>query len=226
MNLRWRRASQAGFTLIEMMVALALVALMSVSIFESLRLAQRSYKQVVQEGSASWEVFSNQRLIRTMIESAYPQGSGGGDAIYGLQGDKERLAVTAPAPSAAGHGQLRYEIFLASASQGKRDLVIRWNSASAMDVTAEARATQEVLAEDVVAIEWSYRAQSVSGDLWNAEWHDSWNHTHALPSLLRLRVKFGSRDTRSWPDLVIAPKLTDNARCVFDMVSRRCRNSA
>lgn len=215
-----RPAPQAGFTLIEMVVALALVALMSVSMFESLRFGQRSYEQVVQEGSSSWEVFSNQRLIRTVIESAYPQDRGQRNATPGLQGEKDRLAITGPAPSAAGQGQLRYEIFLTSSSQGKRDLVVRWKSTLVTDVTAEAHTTQEVLVDDVAAIEWSYQSPR------SAQWRDSWNDTHEFPSLLRLRVKLGSRDNRSWPDLVIAPKLTDNARCVFDMVSRRCRNSA
>lgn len=62
-----------GFTLIEMVVALAIVAMISVVLFEGLRFSQRAHQKVVERGGSSWQVFASQRLIRSLLESAYPQ---------------------------------------------------------------------------------------------------------------------------------------------------------
>lgn len=207
-----------GFTLIEMTVALALLGFIAVLVFESLRFGQRSYESATRWGAASWQVFATQRLLRNLIETAYPQqpDSAGVSAEYALQGEAQRVSLIAPAPFAmGGAGLYRYEISLRPDGAGSNDLVVRWRAEST-DESVHAGA-EETLLGRVAEIQVSYQ----NGSDWVAHWRES-----ALPRLVRLQVTFAPGDSRRWPDLVVAPRITDDANCSFDVVARRCRGSA
>lgn len=217
-----------GFTLIEIVVALALLAIMSVSLFESLRFGQRTYEKVIRNGGAHWDVFAAQRLVRTLVESAYPQepSQTGVVRMYGLEGRIDRIALTAPAPEAVGGaGLFRYEFLLRQNVGAGYDVVVRWWPDYAVDAGAADSPAEEVLIEKVVSLEWSYRAAPASNDsdTAGAVWSNEWLGSQALPILVRLRVKFPDGDSRRWPDLVMAPRVTDDANCMFDIVAQRCR---
>jgi general secretion pathway protein J len=226
------RTACRGFTLVEMMVALALLGLLAVLVFESLRFGQRSYEKAVQRGNESWQTFASQRLIRSLIESAYPQDPAPASSLreYGLQGDERSLAITAPAPFAVGGGGLyRYEIQMRPSTAGEHEVVIRWRPdfANVAVARAEDAFDEEVLLERVSSLHWSYRVGTQDpGRSENGGWMDSWQNQSALPRLVRLRVKFASSDPRRWPDLIIAPRITDDANCAFDVVAQRCRRDA
>jgi prepilin-type N-terminal cleavage/methylation domain-containing protein len=224
---------QHGFTLIEMIVALALVALISIAIFESLRFGQRTYKKVINDGGAAWEVFAGQRLIRTILESAYPQepSTTGVAGMHGVEGDRESVAITAAAPLAAGGtGLMRYEISVHRAATGASDMVVRWWPQSAGGATGgmSVAPMQEVVVEKIASAEWSYQSQSAQDvtEAGNSRWQDNWRGTQSLPALVRLRVTFDPQDSRRWPDLIVAPKVSDDANCVFDVVAQRCRGTS
>lgn len=213
--------SQAGFTLIEAMVALALIALLGVVMFEGVRFGQVAYGKVVRQGGAAWSTFSSQQLLRRILESAYPQEPLGSGA-YGLQGQHDALTVTAAAVQAAGGSLLRYRMFMRRETDGSNALVISWQPQRVGDA-GEISAVQEVLVDHIVALEWSYGSSDAAGAF---TWHDSWQQTQSLPALIRLRVRFAPEDARRWPDLVIAPRITDDANCAFDVTAQRCVSAA
>lgn len=220
MNARTVR-SQAGFTLIEAMVALALIALLGVVMFEGVRFGQLTYAKVVRQGGVAWSLFSSQQLLRRVLESAYPQESLGSGA-YGLQGQSDALTVTAAAVQAAGGGLLRYRMFVRRESDGSNAFVISWQPQRAGDA-GEMSTAQEILVDRIAALEWSYGSTDAAGTF---TWHDSWQQTQSLPSLIRLRVRFAPEDARRWPDLIIAPRITDDANCAFDVTAQRCVGAA
>lgn len=225
-------AQQRGFTLVEVVVALALVAMIAAALLSSLRFGQRSYEKVLRNGSASWDVFASQRLIRNLVESAYPQEAdqGGVASQFGIDGGTDDIAMTAPAPMALGGGGFhRYGLDL-RARDGSNDLVVSWNS----DVAADARtvsvsaSAEEVLVEDVASVEWNYMPAGWrdGSDEHNQQWVDSWHDKQHLPAMVRLKLKFRVGDTRTWPDLVMTPRITDDANCVFDVVAQNCRGGS
>src|SRR6185295_7118455 len=61
-----------GFTLVEMLVALALVALMSLAMLQAYRFSQRTLAQVTRLDGGVREVAGAQRLLRRLMEQAYP----------------------------------------------------------------------------------------------------------------------------------------------------------
>lgn len=209
----------AGFTLIEMTVALALLGFISVLIFESLRFGQRSYESGTRKGAQSWQVFAAQRLLRNLVEAAYPLQPGNlvPATEPGLQGDAQRLSITAPAPLAmGGAGLYRYEVTLRPNARGENELVIRWRAQMNDRVRTLASATEEVLLDRVAGWHLSYRGAT--------GWTERWSEP-GLPQLVRVQVTFAPRDTRTWPDMIAAPRITDDANCAFDVVAQRCRSS-
>jgi general secretion pathway protein J len=217
---------KGGFTLIEMVVALALMGLISIVLFESLRLGQHAHHKVIARGDASWDVFAAQRLIRNILESAYPQEPirSAATPVFGLEGDRQTIAVTAPAFIAQeGGGLLRYEIFQRATADRHQDIVVKWWPQSAGD--APSGAAQEVLIEKIESVEWGYLAPTAAagGHIAEQSWQTQWRATQSLPAAIRLRVNFAPGDDRRWPDLIVAPRITDDANCAFDVVAQRCR---
>jgi len=117
---------------------------------------------------------------------------------------------------------LRYEIFVAPdpAEAGRRSLVVR--ESVDRDGGGASNPHTEVLVENVLRIEWSYFDTPCHTP---GEWRGEWHQRHQLPSLVRLRVAFPPDDRRQWPDLITAPRVTDDF--IFSLHSdgedqRRC----
>lgn len=202
-----------------MVVALALLGFVSVLLFESLRFGQRSYESATRKGAQSWQVFATHRLLRNLIETAYPQQPG--DSVPpldpGLQGDARHMFVTAPAPMATGGaGLYRYEVALRMNAAGENDLVILWRAQMADATPSIGKSAEEVLLERVTGLQLSYLSSTGWTELWTEP---------GLPRLVRMHVTFAAGDSRQWPDMIAAPRITDDANCVFDVVAQRCRRS-
>lgn len=215
--------AQRGFTLIEMVVALAIVAMISVVLFESLRFGQRAHETVVDRGGSSWQVFSSQRLIRSLLEAAYPREAAPTESVpvYGLEGDGEKVSVLAAAPLAAGGaGMQRYEIEPRRNTKGRIDLVVRWRTDPTTEAPTADSVAEETLIEDVASVQWAYMSTERDAE---PAWTGQWRGRAELPRLVRLCVGFAADDPRTWPELVMSPRITDDANCAFDVVAQRCR---
>lgn len=219
-DLSFSKAS-TGFTLVEVAVALALVGLIALGLFESLRFGQQAYLKTTLRGAESWQIVAAQRWLRSTIESAYPQEPViGREATYGLDGSNQLLELTAAAPLALGGAGLhRYRIELRRSPSGAQDIVVTGRPDWMADTQAHSEpAVQETLIENVAAVEWAYMA--------DGQWRNDWRGSTKLPQLVRLRVSFAPEDSRRWPDLIVAPRVTDDANCAFDVVAQRCRNAS
>lgn len=217
-----------GFTLVEMTVALAIMALVAITLLESFAFGQRTYRQVRQADTSAWDVFVTQRLIRNLIESAYPRELVRNVAgSYGLEGDSGRVSILAPAPLAAKQGGFyRFELGLIEATGNRKDLVVRWWPELAAHTTSGRQdgIQQEVLITGVKALTLSFRpAAATTSDALNTAWQSRWEGQQALPALIRLKIEFDESDSRYWPELIVAPRITHDANCAFDVIAQDCR---
>jgi general secretion pathway protein J len=211
MSAQWSNAH--GFTLLEMTVVMLLVSLMAVLLMQGLKFGTRAYTQVVKVDDANWEVFVAQQFLRGALQTAYPfDPERAGNKAYGLEGTATRLSFSAAMPRSAVPGTLhRYEIFVAG-----RDLIIRWRPDRNGFANPGEPGRQELLVGNIERIEWSYARHPTDASAAAMKWQDTWQGQRELPALVRLRIVFPQGDPRRWPELLVAPRVTDDAMSWFD----------
>jgi general secretion pathway protein J len=218
-----------GFTLIEMLVALTLVALMSVAMLEAYRFSQRALAQTTRVDGAIHDVAATQRLLRRVLETAYPFEPGVDatrESPHGLVGAASGFSVSAPAPARTGGlGLYRYNFALSSEGVLEMSWTTDRNGASVAEAGGEVPGEALLTGVESVSIDYLELVERGNGEI-EPSWHETWVDKVAPPALVRIRVRFPAGDRRAWPELIVAPRISTDANCVFDVVSQMCRMAA
>ena len=226
-RVRPRFRSARGFTMIELMIALVLLALMSAVLFGSLNLAGRSSEA----GNAKAESSSGMRLasefLRTQLAAQHPQ------RMHKIQdfpllfgGDADQLRYTAQLPGRVGLGGVwYYRLKLANVpGREKPSLILERMipDVGALDKPEFADAEHSVLADDIKELKIGYYGISTGSSLDEAPtWRDQWDDPQLLPQLIRVDVT--PQKGNAWPTLVIAPREAPEAGCrSWDATRKRC----
>ena len=212
---------EAGFTLVELLVALSLFSLLALVLFGSLRFGLRAWELGTAHADQVEDVMFSQNLLRRLVADAYPLFVFD-DPIHphvDFDGRARSLGFLASAPIAlGGGGRSRFAFFLEQ-HDGRANLVMTSKPELARPEDASLR--RKTLLSGVDSLEFSYfgtkRADRV------AQWHDDWTAQRALPQLLRVGVRFPANDARVWPDLVIGPQIAVDVGCSYDPLTKYCR---
>lgn len=218
---RFERLDEAGFTLIELIVALGVLAMAAGMVVAALNSA---WLTVPHRGQAIGDqsVVAAQHILRTRLErlSAVVR-SDSSDPIVDAQGDARMLSFAAPPLPRLGPDALqRYRLIVTPAG----DLMLY--TASTLDDRIDLRDRALIgwqpnrLLRGVRDIELSYFGPdrfSASG-----RWQKFWIDRPQPPALIRIRLAFNDNDPRHWPDLIIRPRATVNAACRIQRASGRC----
>jgi general secretion pathway protein J len=199
---------QAGFTLVELLVAMTLLAFLSITLFGGLRFGARSWEAVVDSSAERDRIASTQTFLRDRLGQLTLPGPAGlrqsGDDGR-LDGGPERVEFTAPWLSALSLGGLyRFTLWREDAGDGR--LMLRWQPADADPDAVEELddlAGERILLDGVAEFSLSYYG-AVDGDA-ESEWLDQWENPDAPPRLVRVELAFADA-RRVWPDFVVAPK--------------------
>jgi general secretion pathway protein J len=166
--------------------------------------------------------------MRRLIEQAYPfevrQFDRRESVARGFAGDASRLVFTAPAPATRGSvGMYRYA-FGTGEGADAGNFEVSWSPDRNGAPASTAEPHREPLLDGVESVAISYLELVELGDgKMEMNWRDEWQDRDAPPALVRIRVGFPAGDARRWPELVIAPRISADANCVFDVVSQMCR---
>lgn len=211
---------QAGFTLLELMVALAVLGLLSVMLFGGLRFGFRSWERESAHANAVADIGVAQGFLRRSIADAYPmfQLDGDGKRLNPFVGMPGQLEFLAPAPaSVGGAGRERYLIGTDTVN-GRIDLVVLSQPELAADPNKRVRT---ILVPGIRTFVLRYFGRQ--GDDDGARWYDGWSDATHLPQLVRVEVAFASDDFRTWPEFVVAPRIALDANCVYDPLTQGCK---
>ena len=203
--------------MIELMIALVLLALMSAVLFGSLNLAGRSSDA----GTAKADASSGMRLagdyLRTQLAAQHPQRMRkiqGFPLLFG--GEADQLRYTAAMPGRVGLGgiwyyRLRVETI---AGRGRPSLILERMipDVSAPDRPEFADAEHSVLADDIKELKIAYYGINENAGIDETPtWRDQWDDPQLLPQLIRVDVT--PVKGPAWPTLVIAPREAPEAGC-------------
>ncbi|MDX1483412.1 MAG: prepilin-type N-terminal cleavage/methylation domain-containing protein [Alphaproteobacteria bacterium] len=194
---------QAGFTLLELMVALALVALMAAVLLGGVRFGARVWERSHIQAASGSEVHAIRRFLRERMLAVRavgaPAGNEGSADPTGFSGDAASLRFVSLMPDYVARGGL-YQIEIdGSGGGGEGGLTLAWWPYGGSKEGPGAG--QRVLLAGTGAVRVSY-----FGDPENAgdgQWLDAWPESHEPPRLISIKVSFPAGDPRVWPELVV-----------------------
>jgi general secretion pathway protein J len=220
-----RNHPQRGFTLIELIISLVLLALMAGVLYGVLGLAGRS----VERGEASADATAGMRLaeefLRTQLESQHPlrmRKMVGFPLLFAGERDELRYAAALPPRVAAG-GIWYYRLHVAQ-DEADSPLVLERvvPDVNATDLPTFTDAKRSTLADDIAEIRIAYFGRDANAaDADTPAWRDSWDDAQRLPLMVRIEVV--PKKGAPWPLLVVSPREAPEAGCrAFDPTRQLC----
>jgi general secretion pathway protein J len=183
------RRTDRGFTLLELLIALAVLGLIIALLTSGTRYASRAWQTQETQVDRENDLLALQTVLRAMIAS--------GSAFQGSSGS---LAFTGTMP----RGLQQSGLFDMQLTTSGDRLVLAWAPHLRPGATPKPT-TETELARGVVGLDLSYFVADDAHPpgVWSAVTKDQ-KHP---PSLVRLGILLPDGDHRSWPPLVIAPML-------------------
>ena len=179
-----RAAAQAGFTLLETMVALAVFALVMAGLQQGVQYALVADLRQDRRSTETGRMAAVDRQLRLMIEGLDPQRP--------VTGEAHSLRLHGPLPHLAPIGEA--DLLLDRGQDGS--LRLRWIGPGP---ASHVLTREDVLLRDLAGLDLAYWPRAAPS-AWVSDWHED-----RPPALVRLRLIFRPGDARHWPDIVAAP---------------------
>ena len=202
--------SEAGYTLVEMLVALTLLGFIAVFISGTLRFGARAWEASARGIDRVEQVEAVQAFLRRELSQVTPlyfePAAAEPEAVF--SGEAAELRFAAPLAIHFGDGGLYVLVLRQREAESRSDLEVRWELFRPDALTAGAPPREPVtLLRNISGLRFQYfgRARAEAEPDWSAEWREM----DAMPDLVRVDIDFPASDSRIWPSLVVALKTAD-----------------
>ena len=220
-----RAPCQNGFTLIELVAAITLLAVLATILMGTVRGAERSTSAANDAVERTEQYARTQAFLREHISGVLPmRWRREVQQPLKFSGKSSSLTYFAPVTSQIAEGGVMWwELALSKAGQ-KSQLVLRRQAADPEEKSVPDLSSAEpiVLADNIDALSISY-FDSGDDPLNNPDagtWLDSWDENARMPAIIAIRVT--EAGDKRWPDLYIPVKLSQALGCNFDYQRQRC----
>lgn len=194
-----RAGSGAGFTLVELLVALSLIAILSTLVLGGLRFGARSWEAVVAETETRDRVAAVHRFLRARLGGIARAGQAG---VWlhapEVEGGADEIAFSGPWHTAYGYGGLyRFRLW-----QAEGALRLAWRPLA--PGAGSATEGERVILDGVASLGIAYYERPTPERA--GGWRRTWRERPAAPPLVRVDVGFdgtGRGSDRVWPPLVV-----------------------
>lgn len=208
-----------GFSLLELVIALALLGFIAVAMTDGIRFGARAWEASEQKVESVERLQGAQNLLRSLLQRALPREL---DPAFAIdldlfRGTATALTFTANAPSAFGaEGLTRFELRVEGEAAAQR-LMLSWQGA-----TSAAPAKARELLAGAERIDIAYATRDQSGVF---RWSDSWSDQSGAPALVMIRASFPARSNRRWPPLIVRTRITHDPLCAYDADTFGCHHA-
>lgn len=191
---------QRGFTLLEMVVALAISLVMLALLFGGLSNSLQQWQRIDQISDEDQLSFLLQRHLRTQLQQTIAMKTGNNTLHF--KGTENSLSFIAPLERAnRASGLFVYEL-----TQQRRSGTTTLNLKISPFMTAETIAHSEPPTEEVTLytgpaeIKLAYASFNQGQELY---WHDRWTQKQKLPHLVKISLADQAGQQFRWPELVV-----------------------
>jgi general secretion pathway protein J len=218
-------AGARGFTLLELTIALVLLALMSAMMFGSLSFAGRSWDGGEAKVTQVNEMRQTEEYLRAQLASQFPLRSKKAAGFpLRFAGERGEVRYAAALPSRVAEGGVYY-FRLAVVREGDKSLLVQERvipDPGALDDPDFRDASRSVLAEGIGELRISYYGRDAgAANTDSPSWRDTWDDKQRLPMLVRIDVV--PVKGPPWPQLVVEPRHAPEAGCrVWNPARQSC----
>jgi len=192
------RRRDGGFTLLEVLIALAILGFLVVGLTYGLRAGLALWAAQQRHLNETAELDSAARVLRTVL-TRIPMP--GGRPIARLKGSTDSFAFVGELPT--GFGTTRLADMRLAFEHNRLTLVWTPYRHQLFSVPAQTPIETDLIPR-VAGIELAYCGPPSPSQ--PPGWQTGWDALYA-PDLIRVRLVFPTGDVRRWPDLLVAPSL-------------------
>jgi len=214
----------AGFTLIEMVVAMALLGTMMLLMYSGLTFGLRGWDAADVSGRRTADRRIAENFLRREISETFPMRFKDPMVLkLAFEGKEDSLRFASSRPagiSAAGLSLVGLAVENDNVKR-TRSLVMRraMPDDEAKDFTPLERADRTVLFEGLDRVQFEYFG--AENDFTDPEWTQEWEHVGRVPQLIRIRMR--AADGTDFPEMVVRVMLSEEAGCLENAFQRVCR---
>jgi general secretion pathway protein J len=207
-----------GFTLVELLLAIMLLAMLMAAAWGSISTVTKAASRGEALIDRTNRMRVAQELIRRQIRNAlalpYQVDSSTGETRT-FEGESELMRFVAPMPGYLSRGGAYLQTLeLRPGRGGGQELVFSHELLNGYDPDKPRDAEREpvVLIEGIRRGVFEYRGLDETGKL--SDWEDEWDESGAQPVLVRMRFEMTADSGCRWPELVV-PVLANSATAGF-----------
>jgi len=215
---------QAGFTLVELVVAMVLLAAMMLLLYSGLNFAVRGWDAGELHGRRTADRRIGENFLRRELGELFPMRWKDPMTVkFAFEGERDHVRFVSSRPAGITQGGLALVAIDVQGEAGgsrARNLVMR----RAMPDDAQTgfgpidAAQPTILIADVDSAAFEYFG--AENDFTAPQWTDSWKWPGRIPEMVRLRIRAGDGPI---PDMVVRINLSEEAGCLENVFQRNCR---
>ena len=219
------KRAHSGFTLIEIVVATALLATMMVLLYEGLRFAARSWDAGDVNGRGVADRRIGENFLRREISELFPMRWKEPNVVkFAFEAEKDHLKFVSSRPAGISQGGLSLvglEVQEEGGGTRRKNLVMRraMPDDEQKSFAALEAAEPTVLLAGVDSVAFDYFG--AENDFTAPAWTDSWKWPFRMPELIRLRIRLDDGTTQ--PEMIVRMNLGEEAGCLENAFQRNCR---
>jgi general secretion pathway protein J len=207
---------QNGFTLVELLVAITILAMVLASVTGTVRVSSRLAGSVTERAHSVDRQVQIRSFLRRQLQQAYAEKvlQADGREHIAFSGELRSLSFVAPLPESAATSGLHELTLQVEDFAGGQNLVLLHRPFLPQSRSSgwPDESGREVLLEDMELIEFAYLGDASAGSFWS----DGWDNPDVMPTLIQIR--FTGQDRQDWPQIVVAPRI-DSQQPLFSMNS-------
>lgn len=218
------RRRAAGFTMIELVLAVALLATMMVLMYSGLSFSLRSWDAGEANGRRTADRRIGENFLRREMAELFPMRFKDPMTVkVAFLGEPHKLRFVSSRPAGITQGGLSLVGVEVEngASPRERHLVMRraMPDDEARDFGPLDRAERTVLIEDVESVQFDYFG--TENDFTEPKWYETWPFGERIPRLVRVRIR--APDATLMAEMVMRIEVSEEAGCLENSFQRVCR---
>lgn len=209
---------QTGFTLIELVVAMSLVALLMTMVYEGLRTSQRASETGQAFIDRTNRLRITQEFVRQQVSRLMPlpykQDASTGK-LYLFEGDREKIRFVAPMPGYLGFGGTYVQELEVIRDGRYRSLVFRhWLQNGFDEKKIDKSEPPILLISGIKDATFRFRGLNPEGKV--GDWTERWDDPQLTPLAVQLKMDMSPESRLEWPLLEIVMMVDGGATRGFN----------